>query len=65
MGKYGKTAVIAVNLLRENKTSDPIKAWELASYQVFPDSESSRSKSCPKNAFLGLCEDGQIRAAEI
>jgi hypothetical protein len=25
------------------------------------ESESSRSKSCPKNAFLGLCEAGVVK----
>lgn len=60
MGKYGETAVIATDIMRKMKTNDPLQAWELAVTQVFPDSLSSRSKSCPKNAFLGLCEDGYI-----
>lgn len=60
MGKYGKTAKIAIELLKRNKINDPVNAWELAVSQVFPHSESSRRKSCPKNAFLGLCEDGYV-----
>lgn len=64
MGKYGKIAEIATNLLVSNKASEPINAWELAASQVFPESESSRNKSCPKNSFLGLCEDGYVHGAE-
>lgn len=64
MGKYGKTAEIATKLLISGKVNTPIEAWELAVSQVFPDSEASRSKSCPKNSFLGLCEDGYVLGAE-
>ncbi len=64
MGKYGQTAEMATALLVSNKVDNPKEAWELAVSQVFPDSESSRSKSCPKNSFLGLCEDGYIIGAE-
>lgn len=60
MGKYGLAADKAVRLLKQNVVNDPIKAWELAVNDVFPDSESSRQKSCPKNTFLGLCEEGYI-----
>lgn len=60
MGKYGNAAKIATELLREKKVNDPVDAWELAVTQVFPNSISSRRKSCPKNAFLGLCEDGYV-----
>jgi len=60
MGKYGQTAKIATELLISNQANDPIQAWDIATIQVFPDSISSRSKGCPKNSFLGLCEDGYI-----
>ena len=61
MGKFGTTAVIATNLITSDKVGDPIKAWAKAALAVFPDSESSRQKGCPKNAYLGLCEDGLVR----
>lgn len=64
MGKYGKAAVIATDLLSKHKVDAPVKAWELAVDQVFPDSESSRRKGCPKSTFLGLCEDGYISGVE-
>ena len=60
MGKYGQVAKIATELLISNQVSDPIKAWDVAAAQVFPNSISSRNKNCPKNSFLGLCEDGYI-----
>ena len=60
MGKYGQTAKIATELLINNQTNNPAKAWDIATIQVFPNSISSRKKGCPKNSFLGLCEDGYI-----
>lgn len=64
MGKYGKSAELAANLLISNKISNPIEAWEYAVAEVFPDSESSRAKGCPRSTFLGLCEDGYIIGVE-
>ncbi len=60
MGKYGQTAKIDTEILIFNQVNDPVKAWDIATMQVFPDSISSRNKGCPKNSFLGLCEDGYI-----
>ena len=34
--------------------------WEITMVEYFPTQKSSRKKSCPKNAFLGLCEEGLI-----
>lgn len=39
---------------------DPIESWKNSVDQIF-DSESSKLKACPKNAFLGLCEKGLIK----
>jgi hypothetical protein len=60
MGKYGQTAKIATELLIDNQTDDPVRAWDIATIQVFPNSISSRNKGCPKNSFLGFCEAGYI-----
>lgn len=35
--------------------------YEKAVEEVFPNSKSSQEKSCPKNAFLGLCEEGLVK----
>lgn len=59
MNKYGQTALRAVELMHAGLRS-PQTAWEHAAAQMFPDSASSRSKSCPKVAFLGLCSAGLI-----
>lgn len=68
MNKYGLTAVRAVELLRAG-LSEPESAWKQAAKQMFPESESSRAKACPKTTFLGLCSAGLIegvpRASEI
>ncbi len=64
MGKYGKTAEMAANLLHTNKVSDPVKAWKIAVAEVFPNSKSSQEKGCPRSTFLGLCEDGYVIGAQ-
>jgi hypothetical protein len=60
-GKYGRAAVLAVELYRSGKATSPQEAWEQAAAAIFPDSPSSRAKGCPKGAFLGLCSEGLIR----
>lgn len=64
MSKYGKAAVIAAKRLRIGKDSDPIDAWNNATRAVFPSSESSQKKGCPKGAFIGLCNEGLIQGLE-
>ena len=34
--------------------------WEICAQVAYPDSETSQSKSCPKDAFLSLCEEGKV-----
>ena len=64
MGKYGKAAVIALELLRDSRDIDPSEAWYRAVSEVFPESPSARDKGCPKGAFLGLCSEGFIRGVQ-
>ena len=61
MGKYGDVAVQAAGLLAEGRASSPAAAWSIAARSTFPAQQASREKSCPKGAFLGLCEDGLIK----
>ena len=61
MGKYGEAAIGAAHLLAKNKTMSPRSAWVAAVQDVFPSSESSRSKGCPRDAFLALCGLGAVR----
>ena len=59
MGQNGKAALEAVkSVVYRNMT--PKDAWETAICK-YTDSESSQKKTCPLNAFLGLCEEGMIR----
>jgi hypothetical protein len=60
MGKYGSVAVIAAELLAVRADLQPPEAWRSAAGMAFPNSASSRDKSCPRGAFLGLCEVGAV-----
>lgn len=60
MGKYGKAAVLASQILVRPKTMTPREAWNTAVAHVFPDSESSQTKGCPRDTFLALCEIGLL-----
>lgn len=61
MNKYGLVAIKAVRMLESGEKSDPSAAWSSAAADVFVDSPSSQNKGCPKNAFIGLCEEGLVR----
>jgi hypothetical protein len=54
MNKYGTAAI---NAAKENK--NPIESWNKAVKDF--DSESAKVKGCPKNTFLGLCEEGLVK----
>jgi hypothetical protein len=60
MNKFGKCAINAVTLYHNMGNNDPIEAWKEAVKHEFKNSESSREKGCPREAFLGLCEKGLI-----
>ncbi len=60
MSRYGDVATRAVGLVLWSPGTTPVAAWDAAAKEVFPDSPSSRVKSCPKSAFLGLCEEGLV-----
>lgn len=61
MDKYGEVAVRAVKELNAHSFWTPDAAWKRAAAEVFPRGESSRDKLCPRNAFLGLCEEGLVK----
>jgi len=60
MGKYGNAAVMAAKLYQDGLATTPNNAWELAIVNFFPFSKSAQAKGCPRGAFLGLCENGNI-----
>ena len=54
----------AANLSADKKTGQ-VEAWERCAKNEFSNSESSANKSCPKNAFLGLCDAGKIKGISV
>lgn len=58
MSIYGEAGVRAKQLILESGIS-PADAWEVAVTRM-ATSSASRVKSCPKAAFIGLCEAGLI-----
>ncbi|WP_300603875.1 hypothetical protein [Niabella sp.] len=56
---YGVAALCAACRLSNNKSSNPVAAWEEATLQLFGEG-AAQKKGCPKAAFLGLCEEGLI-----
>ncbi|MCW1968543.1 MAG: hypothetical protein KIH69_010560 [Anaerolineae bacterium] len=59
MRKYGEVAKLAVSITKEKRVS-PLQAWIQAAEMIFPYSDSSQKKGCPKGAFLGLASAGRI-----
>jgi hypothetical protein len=63
-GKYGLVALNAVNKLNNMEKMDSCHAWDEAAEFVFPTQISSRTKSCPRSTFLGLCEEGKVKGVK-
>ena len=63
MSKYGTIAVCAAKKVREGNGLCPISAGNTSAEDIFPEQKekASREKSCPRNAFFGLAEEGLIR----
>ncbi|TRY22277.1 hypothetical protein FOI68_22600 [Brevibacillus sp. LEMMJ03] len=62
MGKYGQAAVKAVYLINSKQTMSPLEAWNHATSEIFGEGTHGQKKGCPRNAFLGLCEEGLVRS---
>jgi len=58
LNEYGKAAVKAVGRIKQEGLEPP-EAWRKA-VAACCRSPSSQAKSCPRGAFLGLCEEGLI-----
>jgi hypothetical protein len=57
--RYGEAALMAT---REGSSASisPVARWESAMQRLYPSSPTARRKSCPRGAFLGLCEEGLV-----
>jgi hypothetical protein len=58
MNKYTLTALKAVQNF--NNSNSITEIWTTSAKEVF-ETKSSQEKSCPKNTFLGLCEEGLVK----
>ncbi|PQP80737.1 hypothetical protein C0Q44_26280 [Paenibacillus sp. PCH8] len=61
MSKYNQAAIRAVELIHQNINNSPGRAWEIATAELFGEGTWGAKKGCPKNAFLGLCEEGYVK----
>ena len=59
MGIYGEAAVRATRYVTSGAVLCPRTGWDRAIAEL-SNSDSSRKKACPRNAFLGLCEAGRV-----
>jgi hypothetical protein len=59
MRKYGEVALKATELVTTGACSSVVDAWHLAAAETF-DKQSLRDKQCPKNTYLGLCQEGYV-----
>ena len=59
MTNYNKYGEVAIKVVKAK--GNPKDNWLKEVQKAFFDSESSQKKSCPKSAFLGLCEEGFIK----
>jgi hypothetical protein len=64
IGQYGIVAARAAQLLEQKNEANPEEAWIKAAKEKIRKSEKSREKSCPKLAFVGLCEKGLVQGFE-
>jgi hypothetical protein len=58
MNKYALTALKAVQNF--NNSNSIIEFYVRAAKDIF-ETKSAREKSCPKNTFLSLCEEGLVK----
>jgi len=59
MGDYGKVALRAAKLLESS--DDPVGAWSEATSKEFFGKPAAQKKGCPRDAFLGLCQEGCVK----
>lgn len=60
-GKYGAAAEETAKVILRHSSKEIRSEWDKTMNKTFPEQPSSRSKACPRIAFLGLCEDGLVK----
>ena len=58
--RYGEAALMAARRASSGDIN-PIACWESAVEGLYPTSPTAQQKSCPRGAFLGLCEEGLVK----
>ena len=58
--RYGEAALLAARQAPSAKIN-PVAQWESAMEHLYPTSPAARKRSCPRGAFLGLCEEGLVK----
>jgi hypothetical protein len=58
--RYGEAALMAVRQ-GPSASINPVALWDNAMQRLYPTSPTARKKSCPRGAFLGLCEEGLVK----
>ena len=61
MDKYAQAAIEATRLCTHGTYLSPRIAWDQATTHLFGADTSGQKKGCPRDAFLGLCEEGLIK----
>ena len=61
MNKYAQAAIEATKICSEDKQISPRMAWDQVTSLIFGKDTSSQKKGCPRDAFLGLCEEGLVK----
>jgi hypothetical protein len=61
MNNYGIAAINATRIYNDKAVGTPLDAWNQSTIELFGGNTHSQKKGCPKNAFLGLCEEGLVR----
>lgn len=60
MCTFGEVALKARCFLISKEVSEPREAWRQAA-QALGCSQKMTEKSCPRSAFIGLCEEGLVK----
>jgi hypothetical protein len=59
--RYGEAALMAVRMETYGKALTPAERWQDAVTKLYPNSPINQKKGGPRNAFLGLCEQGLVK----
>jgi hypothetical protein len=59
--RYGEAALMAVKMDTFGKAYTPEERWQDAVGKLYPTTPIGQKKAGPRNAFVGLCEEGLVK----